>query len=112
TTLTESKMSQVVESASRSIKLSWTPPQYNGNSQITHYVIQFKDEGGKWHNRMQNVTVTGTDSTGIVMGLKPSKIYLFRVLAENRIGRSEPSKPVEALTQEEGKLIALYLLRK
>ncbi|GIX88416.1 down syndrome cell adhesion molecule-like protein 1, partial [Caerostris darwini] len=57
----------------------------------------------KWHNRMQNVTVTGTDSTGIVMGLKPSKIYLFRVLAENRIGRSEPSKPVEALTQEEGK---------
>ncbi|GFV54603.1 down syndrome cell adhesion molecule-like protein 1 [Trichonephila clavipes] len=38
---------RVVESASRSIKLSWTPPQYNGNSPITHYVIQFKDEGGK-----------------------------------------------------------------
>ncbi|GFY62056.1 down syndrome cell adhesion molecule-like protein 1 homolog [Trichonephila inaurata madagascariensis] len=36
---------RVVESASRSIKLSWTPPQYNGNSPITHYVIQFKDEG-------------------------------------------------------------------
>ncbi|GFQ97265.1 down syndrome cell adhesion molecule-like protein 1 [Trichonephila clavata] len=38
---------RVIESASRSIKLSWTPPQYNGNSPITHYVIQFKDEGGE-----------------------------------------------------------------
>ncbi|GIY04772.1 hypothetical protein CDAR_108881 [Caerostris darwini] len=71
--------------------------------QLAKYFSQLIDNFGKWHNRMQNVTVTGTDSTGIVMGLKPSKIYLFRVLAENRIGRSEPSKPVEALTQEEGK---------
>ncbi|CAL1295376.1 unnamed protein product, partial [Larinioides sclopetarius] len=92
---------RVLETASRSVKLSWTPPQYNGNSPITHYVVQFKDEGGKWHNRMPNVTVTGTDNSGIVVGLKPAKIYLFRVLAENRIGRSEPSKPMEALTQEE-----------
>ncbi|GFV54611.1 down syndrome cell adhesion molecule-like protein 1 [Trichonephila clavipes] len=52
---------------------------------------------------MPNVTVTGADSTGIVVGLKPAKIYLFRVLAENRIGKSEPSKPVEAITQEEEK---------
>ncbi|KAG8193109.1 hypothetical protein JTE90_013867 [Oedothorax gibbosus] len=92
---------RVVESSSRSVKLSWSPPQYNGNSPVTHYTVQFKDEGGKWHNRMNNITVTGPESAGIVMGLKPAKIYLFRVLAENRIGKSEPSKPIEAITQEE-----------
>lgn len=65
---------------------------------------------GKWHNRMNNITVTGPESSGVVMGLKPAKIYLFRVLAENRIGKSEPSKPVEAITQEEGNHIFWYKL--
>lgn len=51
---------------------------------------------------MSNVTVTGPDLSGIIVGLKPAKLYLFRVIAENRIGKSEPSRPVEAITQEEG----------
>nr|XP_042911062.1 Down syndrome cell adhesion molecule-like [Parasteatoda tepidariorum] len=92
---------RVLETTSRSVKLSWSPPQYNGNTPITQYIIQYRDEGGKWHNRMTNVSVTGTETSGMVTGLKPAKIYLLRVLTENRIGRSEPSKPVEAITQEE-----------
>lgn len=36
----------VVETGSRSVKLAWSAPQYTGNSHISHYIIQYKDEGG------------------------------------------------------------------
>ncbi|XP_023213331.1 Down syndrome cell adhesion molecule-like protein 1 homolog, partial [Centruroides sculpturatus] len=91
---------KVLETSSRSVKLTWTAP-FSGNSPITHYIIQYKDDTGKWHGKMPNVTVSGTESTATVQGLKPAKIYYFRMFAENRLGKSDTSRIIETRTQEE-----------
>ncbi|KAL1428795.1 hypothetical protein MTO96_002516 [Rhipicephalus appendiculatus] len=91
---------KVVEAGSRSVKLEWTAP-YSGNSAITHYTVQYKDDGSKWHAKMINLSTSATETTGIVRGLKPAMTYHFRVFAENRLGRSDASHSVKATTAEE-----------
>ncbi|XP_077518316.1 cell adhesion molecule Dscam1-like isoform X2 [Amblyomma americanum] len=91
---------KVVETSSRSVKLEWTAP-YSGNSAITHYTVQYKDDGSKWHAKMINLSTSATETTGIVRGLKPAMTYHFRVFAENRLGRSDASHSVKATTAEE-----------
>ncbi|XP_064480697.1 cell adhesion molecule Dscam1-like isoform X2 [Ornithodoros turicata] len=91
---------KVLEVTSRSVRLEWTAP-YSGNSPITHYTVQYKDEGSKWHAKMQNLSTVASETSGTVRGLKPSAVYHFRVFAENRIGRSDGSHAVKTTTTEE-----------
>lgn len=91
---------QVIEASSRSVKLEWTSP-FNGNSPITQYIVLHKDDSSNWHNKPKNSSFPGTDTIASIHGLKPAHMYHFRVLAENRIGKSEPSRSVEILTAEE-----------
>ncbi|KAL3212373.1 hypothetical protein MRX96_035975 [Rhipicephalus microplus] len=91
---------KVVEAGSRSVKLEWTAP-YSGNSAITHYTVQYKDDGSKWHAKMINLSTSAMETMGIVRGLKPAMTYHFRVFAENRLGRSDASHSVKATTAEE-----------
>ncbi|KAH8024618.1 hypothetical protein HPB51_000017 [Rhipicephalus microplus] len=42
---------KVVEAGSRSVKLEWTAP-YSGNSAITHYTVQYKDDGCKPRHKL------------------------------------------------------------
>ena len=86
---------QVVEITSRSIKISWSPP-YSGNSPIVSYHMQFRSgihssEQSDWMSA-QNVSFPSGETIGQIVGLKPAVLYYFRLIAENHIGRSDPSR--------------------
>ncbi|XP_039582645.1 neuronal cell adhesion molecule isoform X13 [Passer montanus] len=77
----------------RSIDLSWIPGDEN-NSPITSFVIEYEDalhEPGVWHYQTE---VPGTQTT-VQLKLSPYVNYSFRVIAVNKIGRSQPSEPSE-----------------
>nr|XP_014126771.1 neuronal cell adhesion molecule isoform X11 [Zonotrichia albicollis] len=77
----------------RSIDLSWLPGDEN-NSPITSFVIEFEDalhEPGVWRYQTE---VPGSQTTA-QLKLSPYVNYSFRVIAVNRIGRSQPSEPSE-----------------
>lgn len=91
---------KVVEYTSRNAKISWTAP-YSGNSQITEYILQYKEEKDRWHHKTANVTVPGTETSVTVRGLQPVTTYHFRVSAANSLGKSESSPYVRVNTDEE-----------
>ena len=69
--------------------LTWTPPDSDGGSPITSYVIEKKD---KFSLRWSPLTDTGdTDLTYTVTGLTEGSEYEFRVLAKNKAGVGKPS---------------------
>eukprot|EP00106_Octopus_bimaculoides_P001607 XP_014769049.1 PREDICTED: Down syndrome cell adhesion molecule homolog [Octopus bimaculoides] len=88
--------------ASRSMNISWDEP-YNGNSYITSYVLQFKNESDIWKPAPSNVTVIATDAipAGSISGLHPSYKYQIRALAINAIGIGSPSTVITVSTDEE-----------
>ncbi|CAH1965461.1 unnamed protein product [Acanthoscelides obtectus] len=85
---------------SREVKLTWTAP-YDGNSPITSYVVQFKMANEAWTNQPMKVTVPGSQTTTTLQNLHPAQVYQIRILAENRLGLSEPSQTVQINTMEE-----------
>ncbi|KAJ8008781.1 hypothetical protein DPEC_G00081980 [Dallia pectoralis] len=75
----------------RSVQLTWTPGNEN-NSPTEKFGIQYEDllhDPGTWHNLS---VVDGTKITA-QLDLSPYVYYSFRVLALNRVGYSQPSKP-------------------
>ncbi|XP_030749790.1 Down syndrome cell adhesion molecule-like protein Dscam2 isoform X2 [Sitophilus oryzae] len=91
---------RVIDQQSRSIGISWTYP-YAGNSPITNYVVQYKLGAEAWPNQPAKVTVTGSQTTANLSNLRPAQVYHLRILAENRLGLSEPSQTVQVSTLEE-----------
>lgn len=77
----------------KSVQLTWTPGDDN-NSPITKFIIEYEDamhEAGLWRHQAE---VSGTQTTALLK-LSPYVNYCFRVMAENRIGRSAPSEASE-----------------
>lgn len=67
--------------------LSWQPPEDDGGSEITNYVIEKRDlQSNTW--TPVSTFVAGTVAT--VTKLAEGHQYEFRVMAENANGRSEP----------------------
>jgi hypothetical protein len=113
---------RVMDQLSRSIGISWTQP-YAGNSPITSYIVQYKPGSGShrpflvvaaitsrpfaeaWPNQPAKVTVPGSQTTTTLHNLRPAQVYHLRILAENRLGLSDPSQMVQVSTLEEGNLI-------
>lgn len=75
---------------SGSVTLSWLPPDYDGGSPLTAYVIEKQDitHGGGWVPAVAYINPTTTHAT--VPKLQDQTIYQFRVFAENLQGRSPP----------------------
>lgn len=94
---------RVMDQLSRSIGLSWSTP-YTGNSPITNYVVQYKPGDENWSSQPSKVVVAGTQTTTTLQNLRPAQTYYIRILAENRLGLSEPSKEIQVSTLEEGTL--------
>ena len=91
---------QIVEIGSRKVKLSWSPP-YSGNSPITFYYILYKS-AFYGNGNFENISISSESETfGTVNNLKPAQMYFFKMMAENRIGKSESSKTLEIMTEEE-----------
>ncbi|XP_063226995.1 cell adhesion molecule Dscam2 [Bacillus rossius redtenbacheri] len=91
---------RVNDQQSRSLTLSWTQP-YAGNSPITSYIIQYKLVGDMWQAQPSKLTVPGAQTTATVQNLSPASSYHLRIMAENRLGLSEPSEALQVTTQEE-----------
>lgn len=53
---------------------------------------------------IQHVQVAPNDTVLSMTDLVPSFTYQFRVIAENRLGRSEPSDVITVTTEEEGNI--------
>lgn len=56
-----------------------------------------------WPVQPSKITVPGSQITATVTNLRPAQVYYIRILAENRLGMSEPSEIVQVSTLEEGK---------
>lgn len=69
--------------------ISWEPPESDGGSPITSYIIELRDRTSvKW----SPVQVTKADElTAIVNDVIENKEYIFRVKAENKAGVGKPS---------------------
>lgn len=74
-----------------SVALSWTPPSYDGGSEITGYLVEKRSgENGRWlkcnYKAVQDCEFT-------VSALSSGESYQFRVMARNAAGTvSKPSK--------------------
>ncbi|XP_022258531.1 Down syndrome cell adhesion molecule-like protein Dscam2, partial [Limulus polyphemus] len=90
----------IIEQSSRTVTLRWSAP-YSGNSVITKYLVQFKQQSAKWQKGTSNVTISGTETDALISGLKPASVYNMRVIARNGLGFSNPSEAVEVKTEEE-----------
>ena len=68
------------------VKLSWLPPEDDGGTPITSYLIRYMDiDSGEWVTACTSSTPTATAT-----GLKPGHLYQFEVSAINKEGQSEP----------------------
>ncbi|CAH8545499.1 unnamed protein product [Schistosoma haematobium] len=87
---------EVADVDSNSVTLEWSKPRSDGGSKINGYVIEFRPvNGGSWE-KAPTGPIRG--NSGTVTGLSPGEKYVFRVLAKNDVGTSEPSSsthPIE-----------------
>lgn len=79
--------------------LSWKPPELDGGSLITSYIVEKRDTaGGQWtqcaKTRYTYITVEG---------LRPKETYEFRVSAENKHGVSKPCEPTAPIVIPENR---------
>lgn len=97
---------RVKDAWSRSASLVWSTP-FAGNSPITSYIIQYwrknsKEAGQSSQNhRRQEFSVSGTQTSALLTNLMPALTYEASVIAENQVGRSEPSENVVISTGED-----------
>ncbi|CAL4117642.1 unnamed protein product, partial [Meganyctiphanes norvegica] len=93
----------VAEDGSRYLTLSWTPPP-DSNAPIKAYIVTYHQQNNDLHSVPSDgreVTVEGDERRVRIEGLRPAGSYVFSVVAENRVGRSQVSSPLTANTHEE-----------
>jgi hypothetical protein len=68
--------------------------------------VECKGEGfvltDVWQAQPSKLTVPGTQTTATIQNLNPASSYHLRIMAENRLGLSDPSEVIQVTTQEEG----------
>lgn len=74
------------------VKLKWKAPLEDGGSPITFYILEFKSKtDADWQAGPK--VKPAKSLAGAVDGLTSGLKYEFRVVAENRAGKSRPSEP-------------------
>ena len=78
---------EVSEITSHTCKLMWNPPEFDGGSKVTHYVVERRDIR---HNEWIVIASFCKSTTFAVQGLTEGQEYLFRILAANVNGTGPP----------------------
>lgn len=75
--------------------LTWEPPEYDGGSEITAYIVELRDRASiKWDTGI----ITRPDELGATLNdVVENKEYIFRVRAENQAGLGKPSAATPAV---------------
>lgn len=81
----------VADKTKHSVTLSWTPPERDGGSPITGYLIQIQDEGSSVWMTVNDPETVHPTTEYTVPSLRALKHYRFRIIAVNAIGESDPS---------------------
>lgn len=84
----------VIDVTSNSCTLSWSEPLDNGGSPITCYFVEKRDAKRDAYMRVEKTTQTQFT----VEKLTKDAQYYFRVIAENKIGESEPEELTEPVS--------------
>ncbi|KAK3083483.1 hypothetical protein FSP39_023775 [Pinctada imbricata] len=71
-----------------SLELSWQPPESDGGSPLTAYYLEMRDSRIFTWSLVTKLEPGITSFT--VQDLKEKREYIFRVIAENAVGKSEP----------------------
>ena len=74
-----------------SVRLTWIPPQYGGNSPILSYIVEAKKGSKGWQLQMDNINPSNQQVSVLVRNLLPHTQYQFRVRAKNQVGIGAPS---------------------
>ncbi|MPC46234.1 Twitchin [Portunus trituberculatus] len=74
------------------VDLTWTPPETDGGSRVTGYLIERRENGGNWI-KCNDYNVIDTHYT--VLNLPEGSDVEFRVYAINAAGKSEPSQTAQ-----------------
>ncbi|CAL1281293.1 unnamed protein product [Larinioides sclopetarius] len=92
---------KVQEVWSRSASVSWSSP-YTGNSPITKYVLQYwRDAVSGGRHRLEEKVVSSAQTSALIKDLHPGTNYGLAIVAENTVGRGEPSDTISFTTGEE-----------
>jgi titin len=87
---------KVSDVTAKSAELSWKPPKDDGGKPIKRYVIEQRDL--KRNNWYQVDTVRPNTHTLTLDRLNEGNDYMFRIIAENDEGRSQPLETTEVVT--------------
>lgn len=79
---------EVVEVTDQSITLHWKPPEFDGHSPITNYILEYHDKTDFTWIQVKEVI---KETTHKVSQLQTNVEYMFRVSAENDVGRGPSS---------------------
>ncbi|CAL1268416.1 unnamed protein product [Larinioides sclopetarius] len=91
---------QLLQVTSRQITFSWTAPS-SGNSPITGYIVVYNQSRKAKDEPLESVRVPASETKVTITGLNPGNTYVFKVHAENALGRSGPSQDLTITTEEE-----------
>jgi len=81
----------------RSVSLKWSAPDYDGGADITSYIVEEREASRRtW---APSGTVEGSEKRELTTtGLSEGSQYLFRVAAENSVGRGEFVELTKSIT--------------
>lgn len=86
---------EIMDVTKTTVSLSWARPRDDGGSRVTGYYVERREiSTEKWvrHNKT-HITTTMYNVTGLI----PDAEYMFRVVAQNDIGQSEPGPASESV---------------
>uniref|UniRef100_A0A3Q3K560 Titin n=1 Tax=Monopterus albus TaxID=43700 RepID=A0A3Q3K560_MONAL len=101
---------EVTDITQTSVTLSWTPPEINGGSEVTHYIVEKREIDRKTWATVK-AEVEKDQIPFKVSGLIPGSEYYFRVIAVNEYVLYDPSKALNKTTLSSQLPYTVYSLR-
>lgn len=82
------------------IDISWSPPETDGGSPLSQYIIEKRDMTHGTGSWMVSGTVSPSETRFRVGKLLLGNAYQFRVTAENRVGVGPPAEMEDVVTAQ------------